>query len=465
MRKLIPFFTVVFLTFSPALWAQAIPQSRQQITLSYAPLVKQVTPAVVNIYTKKLVQQRVSPLFADPFFQQFFGGGMPQGFTRQRLENSLGSGVIVRGDGLIVTSNHVIAGADEIRVVLADKREYDATILITDEHSDLAVLRVATKGENLPALELRDSDDAEVGDLVLAIGNPFGVGQTVTSGIISAVAHTAVGSSDLDYFIQTDAAINPGNSGGALVTMDGKLVGINAAIYSRSGGNLGIGFAVPSNMVRVILGAAEQGKKNITRPWLGIDGQEVTPDIAASLGMSHPQGYLVNSLHAASPAAQAGLRKGDVIVSVNGHAVDDPEAFRYRVGTLSLGGDVTFGIMRKGQVTDIRVKLIAPPESTPRDKTTLSGNHPFAGATVENISPAVIAEMGLRGIDAGVIVSAVAEDAVAAGFGLQVGDIVLAVNGNKITTVEQLRTAVKKPARLWRVTLLRNGSTVTMTVN
>ena len=315
-------------------------------------------------------------MFADPFFQQFFGGA--QGFSRKRMENALGSGVIVRSDGLIVTSNHVIAGADEIRVVLPDKREFDAKVMTSDSHSDLAVLRVDTKGEVLPALQLRDSDDAQIGDLVLAIGNPFGVGQTVTSGIISAVAHTSLGSGDLDYFIQTDAAINPGNSGGALVTMDGKLVGINAAIYSQSGGNLGIGFAVPSNMVRVVLNAVEQGKKSITRPWLGIEGQALTPDLAASLGLTRPEGILVNDINPVSPAATAGLRKGDVIVSVDGHAVEDPEAFHYRTAMLNVGDDVRFEVFRKGQNSDIRMKLIAAPETPPRDKTVVTGQNPFA---------------------------------------------------------------------------------------
>ncbi len=283
-----------------------MPQSRQQMTLSFAPLVKQVAPAVVNIYTERLVQQRVSPLFADPFFRQFFGNMLPPGFNRQRLENSLGSGVIVRSDGLIVTSNHVIEGADQIRVVLADRREFDAKIMLSDDHSDLAVLRVDVKNEKLPFLELKDSDEAEIGDLVIAIGDPFGVGQTVTSGIISAVAHGAVGSSDLDYFIQTDAAINPGNSGGALVTMDGKLVGINSAIYSRDGGNLGIGFAVPSNMVRVVLNAVAQGRKNIVRPWLGIGNQEVTPELASSMNMAQPSGVLVNLRSIRQPGGQGG---------------------------------------------------------------------------------------------------------------------------------------------------------------
>ncbi|NTU77438.1 MAG: trypsin-like serine protease [Alphaproteobacteria bacterium] len=253
MKKSLFLVLLALAALPAAAETRSVPASREQIQLSYAPIVKSVAPAVVNIYTRKVVQKRVmSPFLNDPFFQQFFGGALPQGLTRQRLENSLGSGVIVRPDGLIVTSYHVIKGADQITVVLADRREFEASLVSQDDRSDLAVLRIDAKGESLPHLELRDSDEAQVGDLVLAIGNPFGVGQTVTSGIVSGVARTSVDINDINYFIQTDAAINPGNSGGALVTMDGKLVGINAAIFSRSGGNMGLGFAVPSNTARLI---------------------------------------------------------------------------------------------------------------------------------------------------------------------------------------------------------------------
>jgi serine protease Do len=460
---------IFFLCFA-VLWAvtpvlaESVPQSREQITLSFAPLVKQVSPAVVNIYTKRVVQQRVSPLFADPLFSQFFGNMVPRGMTRERMENSLGSGVIVRADGLIVTSNHVIRGADEIRVVLSDRREFDASVLTTDEHSDLAVLRVDAKGENLPFIELKDSDDAQVGDLVLAIGNPFGVGRTVTSGIISAVTHAAVGSSDLDYFIQTDAAINPGNSGGALVTMDGRLVGINAAIYSRDGGNLGIGFAVPSNMVRVVLSAVEGGKTNIVRPWLGVDGQGLTAELAASMNIDKPSGFLVNSIHPASPALKAGLAIGDVIMMVNGRVVEDPESFRYRVATLPVGSVVEFGILRKGQPQTVRINLIAPPEDPPRNKTVVSGQNPLAGAVIENLSPAVMEELGLRGSNNGVIIASIKPNAVAENIGLQNSDIILAINGQKMKTVNDVSAALKQPTRGWRITILRDENQITLMV-
>ncbi|MDH5411148.1 MAG: trypsin-like peptidase domain-containing protein, partial [Alphaproteobacteria bacterium] len=319
------------IVFSPVL-AQAekvAPASAGQVTLSYAPVVKRTAPAVVNIYAKKIVQQRSGPaLFEDPFFKRFFGedfafGGAP----RERIENSLGSGVLVRADGIVVTNNHVIVGAQEITVVLADRREYGATIVLADDRTDLAVLRIDTNGEELPSLAFADSDALEVGDIVLAIGNPFGVGQTVTSGIVSALARTRVGVADYRSFIQTDAAVNPGNSGGALVGMDGKLVGINTAIFSKSGGSLGIGFAVPANMVRSIVESAIEGRA-LVRPWLGFDGRAVTADLALALNMKRPVGVIVEHVVKGGPADKAGLAPGDVVMAVNGHDVEDAQALR-----------------------------------------------------------------------------------------------------------------------------------------
>ncbi|MGH6821603.1 MAG: trypsin-like peptidase domain-containing protein, partial [Methylocella sp.] len=239
----------VLLALSPAAVPAktVVPDSAAVIKLSFAPVVKTAAPAVVNVYAKRVVAQRDTGLLADPFFRRFFGNDGSFGGKRERVQNSLGSGVIVDPAGLIVTNNHVIAGGTNIRVVLADKREFAAKVLLTDERTDLAVLKIDASNEALPALPLGDSDSLEVGDLVLAIGNPFGVGQTVTNGIVSALARTQVGISDYQFFIQTDAAINPGNSGGALVNMAGELVGINTAIFSRSGGSIGIGFAIPVN--------------------------------------------------------------------------------------------------------------------------------------------------------------------------------------------------------------------------
>src|ERR1700689_430820 len=268
-----------------------VPSSMGQLQLSFAPIVKRVAPAVVNVYAAHVVENQ-NPFMSDPFFRQFFGGGMP----REQVERSLGSGVIVEASGLIVTNYHVIEDASEVKVALSDKREFDADIVLKDQRSDLAVLRVKGAKERFPTLEFADSDALEVGDVVLAIGDPFGVGQTVTHGIVSAVARTQVGNSDYQFFIQTDAAINPGNSGGALVDMNGRLVGINSAIYSRSGGSEGIGFAIPANMVRVIVASAEGGSGAVKRAWLGAKLQEVTPEIADSLGLKRPSGALVASV-------------------------------------------------------------------------------------------------------------------------------------------------------------------------
>ena len=468
MKELAFCFAFVFLSLVVPFSGHAqtaIPQSRPQITLSFSPLVKQVAPAVVNIYAQKKVQQRVmSPFLDDPFFRRFFEGAMPPGFSRERMENSLGSGVIVRPNGVIVTSNHVIAGADNIRVVLSDRREFDSKVILADDHSDLAVLHIEAKSENLPYLELEDSDEAQVGDLVLAIGDPFGVGQTVTSGIISAMSHTAAGAGDLNYFIQTDAAINPGNSGGALVTMDGKLVGINSAIYSRTGGNLGIGFAVPSNMVRVILNGVAAGEKSLVHAWTGISGQEITAALAASLNLASPSGVLVNSVNAAGPAAKAGLRTGDVIVSVNGRTVEDPESFRYRIATLPVGSTAELGVVRKGQQLTLRVPLIAPPETTPREQTKITGQNPLAGAEIANISPAISEQIGMHDLESGVAVVSVADDSTAANIGLQPGDVILSVNGSKADSVSQILAVLKHPTRSWKISVQRGGNVLTVVV-
>ena len=299
------------------------------MTLSFAPLVKQTTPAVVNVYARtKIRSRRFSPFAEDPFFRHFFGEeGL--GAARERFKDSLGSGVIVDDEGLVVTNSHVVGGASDIRVVLADKREFDARILLTDDRTDLAVLKIDGGAQALPALELGDSDALEVGDLVLAIGNPFGVGQTVTSGIVSALARTEVGVSDYQFFIQTDAAINPGNSGGALIDVKGRLIGINTAIYSRTGGSIGIGFAVPANMVNAVVQSARAGNK-VVRPWLGADLQDITTDIAEALGLQRRSGSLIAAVAPHSPLVGAGLTRGDVITAMDDREVNSAKELVYR---------------------------------------------------------------------------------------------------------------------------------------
>src|SRR6266702_4545956 len=297
--------------------ARRVPSSPTELRLSYAPVVQRAAPAVVNVYAAKTVAVR-NPLFDDPIFRRFFGGPGAPGGSGDQVQRSLGSGVLVDAEGLVVTNNHVIEGADQVKVSLADKREFEAELVLKDTRSDLAVLRLKAQGERFPAIEFSDSDTLQVGDVVLAIGNPFAVGQTVTHGIVSAVARTQVGITDYQFFIQTDAAINPGNSGGALVDLAGRLVGINTAIFSRSGGSQGIGFAIPANMVKVVVASAKSGGSTVRRPWLGARLQPVTPEIGESLGLKRPAGALVASISPASPAARAGLKTSDLIVAIDG---------------------------------------------------------------------------------------------------------------------------------------------------
>ncbi|HAX91065.1 MAG TPA: serine protease, partial [Rhodospirillaceae bacterium] len=376
-------------------------------------------------------------------------------------------GVLVRGDGLIVTSNHVIAGADEITVVLSDRREFEATLVSSDERADLAILLIEAKGQMLPSLELVDSDQIEVGDMVLAIGNPFGVGQTVTSGIVSALARTNLDINDINYYIQTDAAINPGNSGGALVGMDGRLMGINTAIYSKSGGNMGLGFAVPSNMVRVMIQNVGDGNgemKRIVRPWTGISGQTVTADVAASLGMDRPRGFLVKSLHPASLATRMGLKTGDVVLSVNGKEVEDFSAFSYRIATFSVDTEIEMGVWRSGKITPVRLKLVAPPEVPARAEVLIDGRNPLSGARLVNVSPAVSEEYGVRDIESGVVVIDVVAGSLARGIGLQKGDIIVAINNVEITRTSEAESLVEKAARGWRLSIKRGGNLINLLV-
>src|ERR1700757_2290870 len=324
---------VVFFNPAPA-QERRVPASPAELRLSYAPVVQRVHPAVVNVYAAKIVQNH-NPFLDDPIFRRFFG---LQGGPQEQMQRSLGSGVMIDPSGLVVTNAHVIEGADQVKVSLADKREFEAEIVLKDPRSDLAVLRLKGVHEKFPTLDFANSDELMVGDVVLAIGNPFGVGQTVTHGIISALARTQVGITDYQFFIQTDAAINPGNSGGALVDMTGRLAGINTAIYSRSGGSQGIGFAIPANMVRVVVASAKSGGKAVKRPWLGAKLQTVTPEIAESLGLHSPTGALVASVVSGSPAARAGLKSSDLITAIDGQTIDDPNGFEYRFATRPLGG-------------------------------------------------------------------------------------------------------------------------------
>jgi Do/DeqQ family serine protease len=435
-----------------------VPTSPADLKLSYAPIVQRVQPAVVNVYAAKVMQR--NPLLDDPIFRRFFGVPGQQGDQMQR---SLGSGVMVDPAGLVVTNVHVIEGADQVKVSLSDKREFEAEIVLKDSRSDLAVLRLKDSHEKFPTLDLANSDELMVGDVVLAIGNPFGVGQTVTHGIISALARTQVGITDYQFFIQTDAAINPGNSGGALVDMTGRLAGINTAIYSRSGGSQGIGFAIPANMVRVVVASAKSGGKAVKRPWLGARLQAVTPEIAESLGLRLPNGALVASVVPNSPAARAGLKSSDLIIAVDGQAIEDPNAFDYRFATHPIGGTSQVDVQRAGKPVKLTVPLETAPD-TGRNEITLTTRSPFQGAKVANISPAVADELHLDADTEGVVVTDLGDDSTAANVGFQKGDIIQAVNSQKIAKTSDLEKATRDSSRVWRITLMRGGQQINVTL-
>ncbi len=432
------------------------PQNPAQVRLSFAPVVKKVAPAVVNVYASRVETMPRNPLFDDPIFRRFFGGG---GAEDQRVQKALGSGVIVDPSGLVVTNYHVIENMTDVRVALSDRREFDAEIALRDPRTDLAVLRIKG-GDNFPVLEMGDSDALEVGDFVIAIGDPFGVGETVTQGIVSALARTQIGSSDYGFFIQTDAAINPGNSGGALVDLDGKLVGINSMIYSRSGGSMGLGFAIPVNMVKGVVAAALHGGKTVKRPWLGATLQNMSKDIADNLGLVRPTGALVVDVVGGGPAAAAGLKRGDVVTAIDNQSVEDPESVGFRLGVKPLGGVARLTVLRDGQTLELPLKLASAPEIPPRDALTIHGGSPFDGAEVMNLSPAVTEELSLQGAREGVVVAAVGDGSTAAQVGVHKGDVVVAVNGQKIATTRDLEKACAERVRWWDLTIQRGGETI-----
>lgn len=434
-----------------------VPENRTEVQLSYAPLVQEAAPAVVNIYTTKVVRQRRSAMFDDPLFQRFFGDSFSFGRPKDRVQGSLGSGVIVRPNGIIVTNNHVIEGADEIKVVLADRREFDAEIVLADPRTDLAILRISAGTEMLPTLRLANSDDVMVGDIVLAIGNPFGVGQTVTSGIVSATARTQQGISDFGFFIQTDAAVNPGNSGGALVGMRGQLLGINTAIYSRTGASNGIGFAVPTAMVNSVLRAAlDEGQ--LARPWLGVKGQSVTNDLALGLGLDRAGGVLVDEVYAGGPASMAGVVPGDVIMAIDGKEIIDEPGLNFRIATMADGDTVPVAILSEGFIEERDVQLALPPEDPARNISDLDGRHPFQGVKVANLSPRFNEELQVDSFLRGVVVLDVGNRTPARRYQFLIpGDILLAVNGNRIELVDDLEGAIDENAERFVYQFRRRG--------
>ena len=431
-----------------------VPTSAAEISLSFAPLVKESAPAVVNIYARRVVQSRRSPFEGDPFF-----GGLFRDFgtPRPRMQNSLGSGVIVSPDGFVVSNYHVVGQADDIRVVLNDRREYQARVLIGDEESDLAILKI--DAENMPFLQLRDSDTVEVGELVLAIGNPFGVGQTVSSGIVSGLARsgTATGNGR-GYFIQTDAPINPGNSGGALIDMAGRMIGINTSILTRSGGSNGIGFAIPAALVAEFLDQARAGKTAFERPWAGATGQPVDADLSDGLGLQRPEGVIITALHRASPLAVAGIEVGDVVFEVAAKPVNTPAEMLFRMSVEGLGEEVEMVVFRNGELFRTNVALIAPPDDPPRDARVLSDAEVLVGLQVARVNPAVSDELGLPMNMEGVVV--IESGPLGRRVGLQAGDVIRRVDRFFIQSPSDVGPALRQSTPNVSIEVERGGQRV-----
>ncbi|MEO1038347.1 MAG: Do family serine endopeptidase [Pseudomonadota bacterium] len=428
------------------------PANAVQMQLSFAPVVRQAAPAVVNVYSQRMVARR-SPFVGDPFFEHLFGA--PR--QRERSVQSLGSGVIVDPSGVIVTNFHVVRGAQELRVVLSDRREFEAELLLADERTDLAVLKIKVD-DVLPTLVLDDSGMTEVGDLVLAIGNPFGVGQTVTSGIISAQARTDVGITDYAFFIQTDAAVNPGNSGGALVDMDGELIGVNTAIFSRSGGSNGIGFAIPAEMVRAVVAAALEGGE-IVRPWLAARLQPVTSDLAVSLGLERPRGAIVAELYPDGAAERAGLLQGDVLLAIDGGEINDENGARFRFATRRIGETAALTVLRDGRERVIEIAAEAAPGDIEGERLEVRGRNPLQGATLVELSPAFNEEVGIDPFLSGVMVFSASRRSAAHYFGFQPGDVVIEVADALIEDVPTLDAVLDayEGANEWPFIIERSG--------
>ncbi|ASD27888.1 Do family serine endopeptidase [Brevundimonas diminuta] len=421
------------------------PRDAGSLKTSFAPVVREAAPAVVNISARGV--QRVR----DPFFE-LFGGG-PQ----SRVTGSIGSGVIVRPDGIVVTNNHVIQNMQEIRVTLNDRREYPAKVLLADERSDIAVLQLENLDGDLPVLRIDDQEQQQVGDLVLAIGNPFGVGQTVTNGIISALNRTETGISDSGSFIQTDAPINPGNSGGALVDMDGDLIGINTAIFSRTGSSTGVGFAVPATMVKRVVDSAVGGAKSVERAWLGVKGDTVSSDMARSLGLDRPQGLMVTDVYAGGPAARAGIEQGDVITAIDGAEVNDQGGLNFRVGTRSPNDTVAVTVLRDGRARTLNARVSTLPGDADPGQGSVVGQGALAGLQGVALNPALADRLGGDPFTSGVVVTGLQRNSIPARIGLRPNDLVVQIDGRAVTTV----AALGRAQRGSELTIVRNGRRLT----
>jgi Do/DeqQ family serine protease len=444
-----------------------VPQDMPQVKLSFAPTVKKTAPAVVNIYATSVMKaQGFSMLADDPVLKQFFGDLFPrQGQDRaSRVQSSLGSGVIVRPDGIVITNYHVIKHAEKIRVVLIDGREFEAEVVVKDTKTDLVALRLKTSEKDLPYLTFKNSDEVEVGDIVLAVGNPFGLGHTVTMGIISGLSRSQFGMQDYRSYIQTDASINPGNSGGALIGLDGRIVAINTFILSQSGGSIGIGFAIPSSLVLPVLASVDKGDGKVRRPWVGLEVKTLGPDVAKTMLLETKGGVVVQQVFEKSAAQKAGFKEGDIIVKVDGQPVLTEGSYRFRIAGAQVGSKATFTVVRQGQTVDVSVDLEPAPDMLDNRQAEIQGRNPLAGAIVTGLSPAIAEEMGINYQSKGVIILAIRPGSISNLSGLLPGDILTKVNGMNIVTVEDLQRSLGRSKRGWEMTVQRGTETMQLTM-
>ena len=454
---MIRIFALIFFSFSSIVFAKdTVPQSEIEIKLSFVPLVKQAAPAVVNIYAQRIIEERRSPFSRDPFFRDFFRNF---GQLQPRVQNSLGSGVILSADGYVVSNYHVVGGATDIRVVLHDGREISGDVILADEDSDLAVLKINTD-EILPHLDLRKSDTVEVGELVLAIGNPFGVGQTVTNGIISGLARTGIASgSAKGYFLQTDAPINPGNSGGALIDISGSLVGVNTSILSRSGGSNGIGFAIPADLVGQFLVQAKAGRSSFIRPWAGMRGQPITFEMAASLNLPAMSGMIISELHELSPFSKVGIGVGDIITKVDGLDINSPAEMLYRMSVVGIGTAVDVSYLSQGILKSSKIDLVEMPNWEAK-QIILGPEFIFMDLHISELTPEFQSKFGLSFSSDGLIV--LDPGRIASRLGLRRGDLLREVNRKPVDTIEDAISAISSIKSSGSITIIRSGRRVSL---
>ena len=444
---------------SPLTVAPRVPGRIIETSKAFSEIARAVSPVVVNISTIKVVKRDTPSLFEDPFFN-FFDPFREFGFPKKWKEQSLGSGVIVSSDGYIITNNHVVEQSEEIKVILYDKRSFKGKVVGSDSKTDIAVVKINAK--DLPAAPWGDSDKLEVGEFVLAIGNPFGLSHTVTMGIISAVGRVSVGIADYEDFIQTDAAINPGNSGGPLVNVNGEIIGINTAIFSKTGGYQGIGFAVPSNLVRSVMDQLIKHGK-VTRGWMGVSIQRLTPELAQKFGLKDSSGALVGDVVKGSPAEKAGITRGDVIIEFNGKKVEDADSLRNIVAQSKAGTQIPAMILRAGKEYKLNITIAEYPkeigesatESAPEDKQ----KEALAGLEVMEITKETAQQLGLGRDEKGVVIIRVEQGSPAEEARLKKGDVIQEIDNKKVSTINDFNRIAsnKKPGETVLLFINRGG--------